>query len=100
MGRVVKQHWRTENGNPVRYTVENESEDDDYGILRIKYVPYRTDSKGKKPLVPEHFCLDQFSAESYITFGNWNRCAHCGSSYFEKEQSPSGPPLETSGQPA
>lgn len=81
-----KGKWRVENGKKVFYEVLNESYEDEYGSLKIDYVPYRTE-EGKKPerLSPPNYLLSQWDAEQYLRFGRNKKCEHCGSIYFEEE---------------
>jgi hypothetical protein len=100
MSRVVQRKYRIEGSKTVCYTVENESYEDEYGIYRIDYVPYRTDDKEKKRMTPATMALSQMDAEGMINFGSWIKCKCCGQSYFQSEDLPTEPPLESSGQPA
>ena len=98
MKNVVKGLWRKEDGVDVFYTVENESDTDDYGSCRQDFVPYRNAPDERKRLSPHTMALSYMEAERYITFGEWHKCQHCGSTYFQRESD--GTPSVTSGQPA
>ena len=98
MNNVVKGLWRNENGEDIFYSVENESHEDEYGTYKQDYVPYRTSGEKRKRLSPPTMALSYMEAEKYITFGEWQTCQHCGSSYFKRESD--GIPSVTSGQPA
>lgn len=100
MGRIAKEVYRRENGKLIRYTVEDESYDDEYDSRHVSFVPYRYDGEKRKRLSPETMNLGWLDAESHITFGKYKTCEHCGSTFFKKEQAPDGTPSEFSGQPA
>jgi hypothetical protein len=70
---------RIEHGEEVRYTVENESYENEYGTYIMNYVPYRIDSKGnKKRLSQHHYRMGPYGAEEYITFYKFVKCECCG----------------------
>lgn len=82
----MKGKWREEKGKRVFYEVVNESYEDEYGRLKIDYVPYKTIEGGKRQrLSPPHILLSQWDAEQYLMFGTFAKCLHCGSIYFKEE---------------
>lgn len=98
MKNLAKGFWRKEDGVDVFYSVENESYEDEYGSYRQDFVPYRMVDGERKRLSPPTMSLSYMEAERYITFGEWHKCQHCGSTYFQRESD--GTPSVTSGQPA
>lgn len=82
---MIKGKWRKENGVDAFYEVVNESYDDEYGRLKIDYVPYRTVDGVRKRLSPPSYALSQWDAEQYLRFGKHLKCEHCGSVYFKEE---------------
>jgi len=100
VGKVTDEIHRREGIKLTRYTIEDESYEDEYGSIHVSYVPYRHDGKSKQRLSPETMNLGWIDARSYITLGKYKTCEHCGSTFLEKEQAPDGTPSESSGQPA
>lgn len=96
MKNLVKGFWRKEDGADVLYSIHNESYEDDYGCLVENFVPYRT-AAHRKRLSPSTMALSYMEAERYITFGEWHKCHHCGSTYFQRESDRT--PSATSSQP-
>lgn len=76
---------RIENGKKVVYEIWDESYEDDYGSPKWNFVPYRIQGKNKKRLSPETVLLTSWDAESYLRFGQYKTCKHCGSVYFKEE---------------
>ncbi len=100
MGRVTDEIYRREGEKLTRYTIEDESYEDEYGSIHVSYVPYRYDGNKRHRLSPETMNLGWLDARSYITLRERKTCEHCGSTCLEQEQVPDGTPSESSGQPA
>lgn len=98
MKNLAKGFWRKEEGVDVFYSIHNESYEDEYSSPVQNFVPYRIVGKDCKRLSPQTMALSYIQAEAYLTFGEWHKCQHCGSTYFQRESD--GTPSVTSGQPA